>query len=74
MLKTLIKKATGGLVQRAILRERGCMPDRTFVLIIKRVDRTNLCETPALAKPPPRCAQVLRQQCVAGRAGAILWF
>jgi len=39
------------------LRERGCMPADTFVLIFKCVARPNLCETPALAKPPPRCAK-----------------
>ena len=51
----LINKKTS--VQRAVLRERGCMPARTFVLIFKCVARPNLCETPALAKPPPRCRQ-----------------
>jgi len=49
--------ATEGFVQRAVLRERGGMPARTFVLIFKRVARPNLCETPALAKPPPRYVQ-----------------
>ena len=45
-------------LQRAVLRERGCMPARTFVLIFKCVARPNLCEPPALAKPPPRYRQV----------------
>gem|GEM_PF-5460698 len=44
-------------LQRAVLRERGCMPADTFVLIFRCVARQNLCETPALAKPPPRCTQ-----------------
>ena len=39
----------------AVLRERGCMPDLTFVLIFKYVARQNICETPALAKPLPHC-------------------
>jgi len=34
------------------------MPARTFVLIFKCVARPNLCEPPALAKPPPRYRQV----------------
>jgi len=29
----------------------------TFVLIFKRVARPSICETPALAKPPPRYLQ-----------------
>ena len=36
------------------------MPARTFVLIFKCVARPNLCETPALVKPPPRYRQVGR--------------
>jgi hypothetical protein len=35
------------------------MPAQTFVLIFKCVARPNLCETPALAKPPPRCTSVV---------------
>jgi len=45
------KKSTS---HNGVLRERGCMPARTFVLIIKCVARPNICEPPALAKPPPR--------------------
>jgi len=33
------------------------MPADTFVLIFKCVARPNICEAPALAKPPPRCRQ-----------------
>ena len=41
-------------LQRAVLRERGCMPANIFVLIFKRIAHQNLYETLALAKPPPR--------------------
>jgi hypothetical protein len=39
---------------RAVSRKRGRMPAETFVRICKFTARPSLCETPALAKPPPR--------------------
>jgi len=46
MLKTLIKRAAGGLVQRAVSCKRGCIPAESFVRIWKFVARPNLCGTP----------------------------
>jgi hypothetical protein len=48
-------------LQRAVLRERGCMPARTVVRFCGRAARPSICETPALAKPPQRYTQAGRQ-------------
>ena len=52
-LDRLVPRDKEASLQRAALRERGCMPIETFALNFKYVARPNLCETPALAKPPP---------------------
>ena len=71
--KTLIKRATVGFVQRAVLRERGCMPADTFVLIFKRVARPNLCDTPACVKPPPRYRQAGDSNSAVGHENAKIY-
>jgi len=57
------EEATGGLVQRAVSRKRGCMPADSFVGIWKFIARPKLCETPACVKPPPRYLQAADSEC-----------